>query len=62
MVDWSEIDTIKPTKRQKNLYYRWKAYLKDSKLSTDEIERRSRQWAEFGHVPDDSLEHSRKEK
>ena len=50
MLDWSGFDK-KPTEKQQKLYKQWKIYLRDSKLSKGEIERRARLFAEQGKKP-----------
>lgn len=48
MLDWSKAAPLKePTKKQVALYRRWVTYLRDSKLTEDEIQRRAKYFAEI---------------
>lgn len=47
MIDWSVMQPKRqPTRRERGLYQRWVAYLKDSRLSNDEIHRRAASFTE----------------
>lgn len=49
MIDWSDhIPKTKPTRRQVGLFNAWVKYLKDSKLTRDEVYRRAASLAESG--------------
>lgn len=48
-LDWSDhIPKSKPTRRQVGLFNAWVKYLKDSKLTKDEVYRRAASLAESG--------------
>jgi hypothetical protein len=47
MLDWSKVAPLKqPTKKQASLYRQWVKYLRDSKLTENEIQRRAKYYAE----------------
>jgi hypothetical protein len=52
MIDWSDMrPKKKPTRRQRGRYQRWVRYLKDSRLSRDEVHSRAASYAEKGKEP-----------
>jgi hypothetical protein len=54
MIDWSEMRPIrKPTLKENAKYRRWVAYLKNSRLTLDEIHKRAGEYTERGMNPDD---------
>ncbi len=56
MIDWGEQmrNTRQPTKKEKARFNQWVKYLKDSKLSIDEIYYRAAFYTEHGtKLPDD---------
>lgn len=51
-VDWSDqVGPRKPTRAELASYRRWLAYLRDSRLSPAEVERRATEFAERGMEP-----------
>lgn len=55
MLDWSDVVVKKkPTRKQRGLYHNWIKYLRDSRLTEDEIQRRAMHYAERNEkVPKD---------
>jgi hypothetical protein len=53
MIDWSKMKpTREPTRKEKGRYQRWVKYLKDSKLSEQQIHERAARLTEQGRDPD----------
>lgn len=53
MIDWSSMKFIrKPTTKEANRYKRWVKYLKDSKLTDQQIHERATRLTEQGRDPD----------
>jgi hypothetical protein len=52
-IDWSSVKpTRKPNKKELNRYQRWVKYLKDSKLTQEEIHKRAIRLTEQNRDPD----------
>jgi hypothetical protein len=53
MIDWSKMKPVRePTRKERGRYQRWVKYLKDSKLSEQQIHERAARLAEQGREPD----------
>jgi hypothetical protein len=47
MIDWSDMQTRrKPTRKERGMYQAWVKYLKDSRLSPDEVHKRAARFTE----------------
>ena len=52
IIDFSEMSPLRrPTKKEKARYQRWVKYLKDSKLSEEQIHERAARFTEQGREP-----------
>lgn len=53
MIDWSGMKSVRqPTRKERGRYQRWVKYLKDSKLSEQQIHERAARLTEQGREPD----------
>jgi hypothetical protein len=53
MIDWSEMRPKRPpTRKERGRYQRWVRYLKDSRLTEEDIHQRAANFAEKGWEPD----------
>lgn len=53
MIDWSDMRSVrKPTRKERGRYQRWVKYLKESKLSEEQIHERAARLTEQGRDPE----------
>ena len=50
-INFPNVPTREPTRKEKNLFHKWVAYLSDSRLSKEEVYKRAATYAARGETP-----------